>query len=376
MSRLSAAEAAALGHARELALRARGHVSPNPLVGAAVLREGRLVSNGWHEGPGMPHAEIMALAGAGDAAAGATLVCTREPCSHHGRTPPCTDALISAGVRRVVVGCLDPLERSRGQGLRLLEQAGIDVVVADAEDERRCRELISAFLTHAVRGRPHVMLKLASSLDGKVATWTGESRWITGAESRAFVHRLRADHDAVVVGIGTALADDPQLTVRGVEGPVRQPARVVFDSFARLPVESAMVAGARDVPVFVAVGAHAPWDRVSALQDAGVEIISCADPRPGVGHVLAALAEREIQSVFLEGGPELAGAFLEASSVDVVQWFQAPILIGGNEAPGAIGGQGVATLDAAARLHDVAVHTIGGDVRYEGRLIPLPTSGL
>ena len=375
MTALSAAEAAALGHARQLALRARGRVSPNPLVGAVILRDGSLIAEGWHEGPGQPHAEVMALAGAGDAARGATLVCTLEPCSHFGRTPPCTDALIGAGIARVVVGCLDPLERMRGQGVRLLERAGIDVAVAVGGDERRSRELICAFITHAVRGRPHVMLKLAASLDGKVATWTGDSQWITGPDSRALVHRLRADHDAVVVGIGTALADDPQLTARGLEGPVRQPARVVCDSFARLPVDSALVAGAREVPVLVAVGAHAPWDRVSALQDAGVDVISCADTRPGVGHVLAALAERGMQSVFLEGGPTLAGAFLEASLVDVVQWFQAPMLIGGDEAPGAIGGQGAATLGAAARLHDVAVHNVGGDVRYEGRLIPLPTSG-
>jgi diaminohydroxyphosphoribosylaminopyrimidine deaminase/5-amino-6-(5-phosphoribosylamino)uracil reductase len=376
MSAPSAAELAALGHARQLALRARGRVSPNPLVGAAILRDGRLVAEGWHEGPGLPHAEIMALGNGGELARGATLVCTLEPCSHHGRTPPCTDALIAAGVARVVVGCLDPLERTRGQGVRLLEQAGIDVAVAEGEDERRSRELISAFITHAVRGRPHVMLKLASSLDGKVATWTGESQWITGSESRALVHRLRADHDAVIVGIGTALADDPRLTVRGVDGQIRQPARVVFDSFARLPLDSALVAGARQAPVLVAVGAHAPWDRVSELQDAGVEVISCADPRPGVGHVLTALAERGMQSVFLEGGPALAGAFLEASLVDVVQWFQAPILIGGDEAPAAIGGQGAATLAAASRLEDVAVHTVGGDVRYEGRLIPLPTTEL
>ncbi len=344
MSGLGAADAAALGRARELAQRARGMVSPNPLVGAVVLRDGRLIAEGWHEGPGLPHAEVMALRAAGDAARGATLVCTLEPCSHFGRTPPCTAALIDAGVARVVVGCLDPLERTRGQGVTLLRDAGIDVQVAAGDDEYASRELIADFITHSVRHRPHVTLKLATSLDGKIATRTGESQWITGPDARALVHRLRADHDAVAAGIGTVLADDPQLTARGVSDPVRQPTRIVFDSFARLPLTSALVVGAGEVPVIVAVGAHAPWDRVAALQDAGVEVIACATPRPQIHAVLSALGERDIQSLFIEGGAGLAGGFLEAAAVDVVQWFQAPMLIGGDEAPGAIAGPGAGRL--------------------------------
>lgn len=374
MSALGAVEAAALGHARELARRARGMVSPNPLVGAVILRDGRLIAEGWHEGPGLPHAEVMALRSAGEQARGATLVCTLEPCSHFGRTPPCANALVDAGVARVVVGCLDPLERMRGEGIRILEAAGIAVTVADDQDEYECRELIADFITHAVRGRPHVTLKLASSLDGKIATRTGESRWITGPSARALVHRLRADHDAIAVGIGSALADDPRLTARGLDGPVRQPVRVVFDSFARLPLTSLMVRSAQEVPVIVAAGAHAPFDRVAALQDAGVEVIGFATPRPAIHDVLGALGERDLQSLFVEGGAGLAGSFVEARAVDVVQWFCAPMLIGGEEAPGAVGGAGVAALADAGRLARMRYASVGDDLHISGRLLELPAS--
>jgi diaminohydroxyphosphoribosylaminopyrimidine deaminase/5-amino-6-(5-phosphoribosylamino)uracil reductase len=367
-----AAELAALRRARELALRARGRVSPNPLVGAVVLRDGVRVGEGWHEGPGLPHAERMALAAAGEAARGATVVCTLEPCSHHGRTPPCTDGLLQAGVARVVVGCLDPLERTRGQGVRILGDAGVEVVRAPADEEHACRELIDAFITHSVRGRPHVMLKMATSLDGRVATATGESRWISGPASRRLVHRWRADHDAIAVGIGTALADDPVLTARDLDGPVRQPARVVFDSRARLSPDSALARGAREVPVYLVAGGGADAGRVAALEAAGVRVIALPGERPDPGAALAALAGHDVQSLFLEGGAELADGFLRAGLVDVVRWFVAPILIGGREAPGAIGGQGVARLADAPRLAGVAVERVGDDVLVSGRLTPLP----
>jgi diaminohydroxyphosphoribosylaminopyrimidine deaminase/5-amino-6-(5-phosphoribosylamino)uracil reductase len=367
-----AAELAALRRARELAARARGRVSPNPLVGAVVLRDGVPVGEGWHEGPGLPHAERMALAAAGDAARGATVVCTLEPCSHHGRTPPCTDALLAAGVARVVVGTLDPLERTRGQGVRILAAHGVEVARAPEAEEHACRELIDAFITHSVRGRPHVMLKMATSLDGKVATSTGESRWISGPAARALVHRWRADHDAVAVGVGTALADDPLLTARGLEGPVRQPARVVFDGAARLPRDSALVRGAREVPLHVVVAEGADPARTAALTAAGVDVVTVPGPRPDPAAALAALAARDVQSLFLEGGAELAGSFLRAGLVDVVRWFVAPILIGGREAPGAIGGRGAEALAQAPRLTGVEVERVGDDVLVSGRVTPLP----
>ena len=367
------AELSALARARELAANGRGRVSPNPAVGAVVLRDGRMVAEGWHEGPGLPHAEAMALAAAGDAARGATVVCTLEPCSHHGRTPPCADALVAAGVARVVVGLRDPLERDRAQGVEVLRAAGIEVVVAEADDAAACADLIAPFLVHAVTGLPEVTLKLATSLDGKIATATGESRWISGPASRALVHRWRADADAVGVGIGTALADDPRLTARDVDGPLRQPARVVFDSQATLPLHSALAHTARELPVIVLAAEDAPVTRVVALEAVGVEVVRVpVMPEERIVPALRALGQRGIQSLFVEGGAGLAGALLQAGAVDRVAWFLAPILIGGREAPSAIGGAGAVHLADAPRLLHPRHETVGDDLLVTGRLRPLP----
>lgn len=362
-----------LGHlarARELALNGRGRVSPNPLVGAIVLNTGQVVGTGWHEGPGTHHAEVGALHEAGGAARGATVICTLEPCSHHGRTPPCTDAIIGAGVARVVIGCLDPLERGRAGGATVLAAAGVDVALAPAADADACRELNAAFVTHALTRRPLVTLKLATSLDGKVATATGESRWISGPESRALVHRWRADMDGVAVGIGTVLADDPLLNVRDVDGAYRPPARIVFDRHARLPLDSRLVAGAREVPVIVVAAPDAPRERVGRLEDAGVDVVGLAIPAGAdpIGVALEALGERDIQSLLLEGGPILAEAFLARDAVDRVAWFVAPLLIGGAHAPGALGGRGLGPLAEVPRLRDISVERIGDDVLIAGRL--------
>jgi diaminohydroxyphosphoribosylaminopyrimidine deaminase/5-amino-6-(5-phosphoribosylamino)uracil reductase len=370
---MTEAEAEALARARELAERGRGLVSPNPLVGAVVLRDGTTVGEGWHQALGMAHAEAMALAAAGEAARGATVVCTLEPCSHHGRTPPCTDALVAAGVARVVIGCPDPLERARDQGREVLRAAGIDVALADGEEARACAEQNAAFLTWARTGLPHVTLKLATSLDGKIATAAGESRWISAPGSRALVHRWRADHDAVAVGIGTALVDDPALTARDVEGPVRQPARVVFDSTARLPLRSALAHSVREAPVLLMAAEDAPATRVVALEAVGVEVVRL----PGAPHerivpALRALGERGIQSLLVEGGAGLAAGLVAAGAVDRVAWFLAPILIGGRESPSALGGGGVAALADAPRLEGLAVEPVGGDLLVTGRLRPLP----
>ena len=362
-----------LAQARELALNGRGRVSPNPLVGAIVLKDGRVVGTGWHEGPGTPHAEVGALRMAGSAARGATVVCTLEPCSHHGRTPPCTEALVAAGVARVVIGCLDPLERGRAGGASVLTGAGIEVVVAPADDARACRELNAAFITHALTGRPLVTLKLATSLDGRVATATGEARWISGPESRALVHRWRADMDGVAVGIGTALADDPMLDARDVEGHHRQPTRVVFDRRARLPLDSKLVQSIALAPVVVVAGDEAPAGNVDRLRDAGVDVIhvSGAMAVDRIGEALDALGERNIQSLLLEGGPILAEAFLARAEVDRVAWFVAPVLIGGAQAPAALGGRGLGPLSEVPRLQDLSVERVGGDVLIAGNLRPL-----
>jgi diaminohydroxyphosphoribosylaminopyrimidine deaminase/5-amino-6-(5-phosphoribosylamino)uracil reductase len=368
----SARELAALARARELAMNGRGRVSPNPLVGAVVLRDGVAVAEGWHEGPGLPHAEAMALAAAGEAARGSTVVCTLEPCSHHGRTPPCADALVAAGVARVVVGLRDPLERERAQGIAVLRAGGVEVAVAESDGAAACAELNAPFLTWALTGLPHVTLKLVTSLDGKIATATGESRWISGPASRALVHRWRADSDAVAVGLGTALADDPRLTARDLEGPVRQPARVVFDSAARLPLRSALAHTARELPVIVLAGEGAPPTRVAALEAVGVEVVALPGaPDERIAPGLRALGERGVQSLFVEGGAGLAAALLAAGAVDRIAWFLAPMLIGGREAPSAIGGAGVSALADAPRLVGPEFTAVGDDVLVTGRLRPL-----
>jgi diaminohydroxyphosphoribosylaminopyrimidine deaminase/5-amino-6-(5-phosphoribosylamino)uracil reductase len=280
---------------------------------------------------------------------------------------------VAAGVARVVVGLRDPLERDRAQGVEVLRAAGIEVVVAEGDEARACAELISPFLTAALTGIPEVTLKLATSLDGKIATATGESRWISGPASRALVHRWRADSDAVAVGIGTALADDPRLTARDVPGPVRQPARVVFDSAASLPLHSALAHTARELPVIVLAAEDAPVARVAALEAVGVEVVPVPGaPEERIGPALRALGERGIQSLFVEGGAGLAGGLLAAGAVDRVAWFLAPILIGGREAPSAIGGAGTAVLAGAPRLIAPRHEAVGDDLLVTGRLRPLP----
>lgn len=371
------AELELLGRARELAARGAGLAAPNPPVGAVVVSGGRVVGEGWHRGPGTPHAEAMALAEAGAAARGATVVCTLEPCSHHGRTPPCADALVAAGVARVVIGALDPLERGRAQGRRVLAEAGVEVAVAAGEEARRCADLVAPFLTWAVTGRPLVTLKLATSLDGRVATASGESRWISSPESRSLVHRWRAEHDAVAIGIGTAIADDPLLTARDVDLPFAPPRRVVFDSSARLPPAGAL---ARDAasgpPVLVAAAADAPAARVAGLEAAGVEVLRLpGDPAARLAAALDALGAREVQSVMVEGGAGLAGALVAAGLVDRVAWFVAPVLIGGRAAPSALGDPGARALAEAPRLREVEVARSGPDTLVTGWLRPRAWEG-
>ena len=333
--RPTAAEGALLARACELAARGHGHVSPNPSVGAVIVRGDEVIGEGWHDGPGLPHAEPVAIAAAGDGARGATLVCTLEPCSHTGRTGPCTQAVIGAGITRVVIGALDPLERTRGEGVRILRDAGIEVVVAGGDDADRAREAASPFLTWAATGRPEVLLKMAASLDGRVATRSGHSRWISGPGARVLVHQWRAGVDAVAVGIGTAVADDPMLTARDVDVPEGRTAlRVVLDPHARLPLDRALLATAHEAPVLVVAGSGADGGRVDALRAAGaeVDVVPAAHGPDFLEGALDALGRREVQSVLVEGGPTVAGALLDAGLVDVLAWVVAPIVIGGDHA--------------------------------------------
>jgi diaminohydroxyphosphoribosylaminopyrimidine deaminase/5-amino-6-(5-phosphoribosylamino)uracil reductase len=371
MAQITATERDArhLLRAIELAAEARGHTSPNPLVGALVVKHGRVLGEGFHTALGEPHAERVALAACGEDPAGATLYVSLEPCCHEGRTPPCTDAILEAGIARVVVASEDPTTKASGRGLGILRDDGVEVEVADGEPAAAARLLNQPFRKHAKTGRPLVVLKCAMTLDGKVATRSGDSRWISGEASRARAHRWRAEADAVAVGIGTAFADDPQLTAR-VEGVGRQPRRVVFDSEARLPVDGRLVRSAAEVPVIVVCSRAASRTAAEALRTAGVEVLVASGENEGarVGSALDELGARDVQSLLLEGGPHLAGAFLEAGEIDEARIFIAPILAGGREARSPIEGQGIEEIGEAARAVAAEVERIEEDVLITARL--------
>lgn len=336
--------------ALRLAERGLGQSAPNPAVGCVVVKGGRIVGRGWTQPGGRPHAEVEALGRAGAAALGATAYISLEPCAHYGRTPPCTMALLHAGVRRVVVAATDPDPRVDGQGLAQLRQAGVEVTegVHRAEAER----LNEGFFLRCRAGRPLVTLKLATSLDGRIATRTGASQWITGADARARAHWLRASHDAIMIGSGTALADDPSLTCRLARLEWRSPIRVVLDGRLRLPLRAKLVASARAVPTWLFTRQDAPAGRMEALREKGLEVfpVACdgAD-RLDLARVLQALAARGLTRVLVEGGAELAAALLRARLVDRLVWFHAPLVIGGDGLP-AIAGLGVDRLEEAIAL--------------------------
>lgn len=366
---LNASDVRHLERAIELAERARGHTSPNPLVGAVLVKQGKVIGEGFHARAGEPHAEVNALADAADDTAGATLYITLEPCSHHGRTPPCTDAIVAAGITRVVVASDDPTTKANGRGLGVLRDEGIAVDVLDGDVGAAARLQNQPFRKHARTGRPLVVFKSAMTLDGKVATPTGDSQWISGESSRARAHRWRAESDAVVVGIGTALADDPLLTAR-VEGVSRQPRRVVFDYQGRLPLDSQLVRSGSEALVTVVCSRATSRTTMQALEAAGAEVIvaSGANEAARVASALDELGSRDVQSVLLEGGPHLAGAFLEAGEIDEARMFIAPILAGGAKARTAIEGQGTATIADAVRANSTTVERIDDDVLITARL--------
>jgi diaminohydroxyphosphoribosylaminopyrimidine deaminase / 5-amino-6-(5-phosphoribosylamino)uracil reductase len=317
---LSGADHAHLDRCLELAERGRRTAAPNPVVGAVVVRDGRVIGEGWHERPGGTHAEVAALRNAGDAA-GATTYVNLEPCSHHGRTPPCADALIEAGVSRVVVSMIDPTDKVNGAGIARLRAAGVEVEVAGGEEERRARRANAGWLTLALKGRPHVTYKAAVSADGRTATAGGGPRWISSDASRALVHELRAESGAVMVGSGTALADDPLLTARDCDPPAEhQPLRVVLDRRGRLPAESQLVRTASPEALVLVVRAPGAGG-VSAPH---VEVLECADPQ----EALHELGRRRIAWVLLEGGATVATALLDAGLVDRVTVFEAPVELG------------------------------------------------
>jgi diaminohydroxyphosphoribosylaminopyrimidine deaminase / 5-amino-6-(5-phosphoribosylamino)uracil reductase len=349
-----------------LARRGLGRTSPNPPVGAVVVKGGRIVGEGWHRRAGDDHAEIVALAAAGTRAKGATLYCTLEPCSYHGRTPPCAPRVLAAGIRRAMIGTVDPNPRVRGRGLRRLRRSG--VLVSVGLEEVAARELIRFFAHHVRTGRPFVRLKLATSADGRIATRTGASRWISGPAARAMAHRWRDELDAVLVGIGTVLTDDPELTCRVRGG--RQPVRVVLDSRLRLP-EGSRVLG-RGGPLWVATTRSASRRKAERLAALGVEILRVPTRRGrmDLGALFRLLGQRGIVSVLAEGGAEIAAALLSGGQVDELCWFSAPLLIGGDGVP-MLGSLGVSTMKEALKLRRTAVARVGDDLLQ----IATPTSG-
>lgn len=371
MQSISPADELWMREALRLAARAAGRTAPNPMVGAVVVKEGRKLAEGWHEGSGLPHAERVALDRAGEEARGATLYVTLEPCSHHGRTPPCVERIIEAGVARLVAAVRDPDPRVNGEGFRRLREAGVQVVSGVLE--REALLLNRGFVTRAREGRPYVHLKLAQSLDGKAATRLGESQWITSEVARQGGHRLRARVDAVLAGIGTVLADDPLLTARPPEGPPpRQPLRVVVDSMARIPL-TARCLHPPEAPLLIAATHSAPAERVEALRAKGVDVwLSPAKGgRVDLQALLGELARRGINELLIEGGPKVAGAFLDAGLVDEVHAYIAPLLIGGEGALPSVGGLGRGRLSEAVRLIDVRWEEAGGDLVLSGR-VPRP----
>ena len=347
----------------ELAGRARGQTSPNPIVGAVVVKDGRVIGEGITQPPGESHAEVMALEEAAGHTAGATMYVSLEPCCHHGRTPPCTDAIVSAGIARVVIASDDPTPKAAGRGPGILRDEGVRVDFLDGQIAEAARMLNQPFRKHARTGRPLVIFKSAMTLDGKVATRTGHSQWISGEASRARAHRWRAESDAVAVGIGTALVDDPRLTAR-IEGVARQPRRVVFDSEARLPLDSQLVQGVADVPLTVVCSRAAARTSVQALESAGVDVIVATGENEAarIEHALDELGAREVQSLLLEGGPHLAGAFLEAGEIDEARIFIAPLMIGGAKARTAVEGIGVGEIAAGSQPLAVETERIEDDV--------------
>lgn len=346
-----------MAHALALGRRGLGHVWPNPAVGCVIVREGRVVGRGWTQPGGRPHAETAALVMAGAAARGATAYVTLEPCAHHGQTPPCAAALVDAGVARVVIAAPDPDPRVNGQGVAMLRAAGVavteGVLRAEAEADQR------GFLTRVRQGRPMMTLKLASSLDGRIATASGESRWITGAEARRRVHLLRLTHDAVMVGAGTARADDPALTVREF-GRVAQPVRVVLSSRLDLP-GGVLLASAREAPVWLVHGPAAPAERRQSWTAAGARLFEVPGDGVDPAAALAALGAAGLTRVLCEGGGRLASALLAAGLVDELVQFTAGMALGA-EGRAMLGPLGLERLAQAPRFRLAAVQPVGGDV--------------
>ena len=358
-----------MGEALRVAEYGRGRTSPNPLVGAVIVKDGKIVAQGWHRKAGTPHAEIHALNMAGDLAKGATIYVTLEPCAHYGRTAPCAEALVRAEIKRAVIALKDPNPLVAGKGINILQEAGIEVFCGIMEKEARRQNEI--FLKWITKKMPFVTLKTAMSLDGKIATFTGASQWITNETSRELVHRWRDAYDGILVGINTVLADNPSLTARLPKERGKNPTRIIVDSNARLPLTAKVLTEIEETgtPTLVAVTENADKDKTAALQELGATVLVAGDgERVNLSLLMKMLAEREICSVFVEGGGTINFSLLKENLVDKIYAFVAPKIIGGKNAPTPVAGEGFAKIDDCIAIKDMTLEDIAGDLLITGYL--------
>lgn len=364
--------------ALELAEKGVGYTSPNPLVGAVIVKDGKIIGEGCHEFFGGPHAEINAFNHASEEVGGAEMYVTLEPCSHYGKTPPCARAIVKKGIKKVVVALEDPNPKVSGRGIKLLREAGIEVITGVMEEESR--KLNEIFIKYITSGLPFCILKSAMTLDGKTAAVTGDSKWVTNEESRQYVHKLRHRVSSVMAGIGTVLSDDPYLTTRisGMEG--RDPVRIIVDSSARIPLTANVLNLNSRAGTILAVTERASDARLKELEKKGAKIIMTpmVNNRVDLKYLMKALGKMEIDSVFLEGGSELNYSALEADIVDKVNIFIAPKLIGGKDAKTPVGGSGRQLMQEAVTLKEIKTYAFGEDtmiegyIRKEGQTVCLP----
>jgi diaminohydroxyphosphoribosylaminopyrimidine deaminase/5-amino-6-(5-phosphoribosylamino)uracil reductase len=354
-----------MNRALRLAEKGRGRTSPNPMVGAVLVKEGRAVGDGYHAKAGEAHAEIVALRQAREEAKGATLYLNLEPCAHYGKTPPCAPEVIEAGVKRVVIGMEDPNPLVKGKGIEILRRAGLEVEVGILE--RECRRLNEAFCKYILKKEPFVILKAAATLDGKIATRTGDSKWISGEASRRFVHKLRDQVDGVLVGVGTVLKDDPLLTARVRGG--RDPYRIVLDSRLKIP-EQAKVIGTSPSKTIIAATALAPKDKIEKFEKRGVQIFifDSKEGKVNLKTCLSKLGEIGMMSLLVEGGGQVNGSFLDEGLIDKLLLFLSPKMIGDQQAPGIFDGRGVSNLQEAIGLKEMKTRRVGEDILIEGYL--------
>ena len=352
-----------------------GRTSPNPMVGSIIVKNNRIVGQGWHKKAGTPHAEIHALEQAGALAKDSTIYVTLEPCCHHGRTKPCSETIVKSGIKRAVIAMQDPNPLIAGKGIEQLRNAGIEVTVGVLED--KAIKLNEVFIKWITTKLPFVTLKTAMSLDGKIASYTGHSKWITNNASRNFVHKLRDCHDAILVGIGTVITDDPNLTTRLNETKPNEyqgksPVRIIVDSKARIPL-TAKVLNDGCAKTIIAISTEADSTRVSALQEKGVEILVIKKNEKNGGiylpELLKKLGELNYTSIFVEGGTTINSSFLKHDLVDKVYWFIAPKIIGGENAKGPVGGIGVDTVDKALKLKDIEITQIHEDILVSANIM-------